>query len=229
MKSVCDKYGALFILDEVMSGMGRMGTMHAWQSFGDGAAPDLQAVAKGLGGGYAAIGAVLISPKVAKGIRGNSGLIKHGHTYQANPLACAASLAVQKVIIEEDLLAQCRKNGEHMLTLLKDRLQSPNALAAPYTFDVRGAGAFFGVEFDFSGSEARRVDMKGQQFAMVVQACCLTNGLVAMGMAGGSTLDGSNGDVLMLGPAYNATTEEIEKIVDIFVGSIEEVLTGNFA
>ncbi|KAG1850714.1 hypothetical protein F4604DRAFT_1907303, partial [Suillus subluteus] len=211
MKSVCDKYGALFMLDEVMSGMGRMGTMHAWQSLGDGAAPDLQAIAKGLGG------AVLISPKVAKGIRGSSGLLKHGHTYQANPLACAASLAVQKVIIEEDLLAQCRKNGAHMTALLKDRLQSPNALAAPYTFDVRGAGAFFGVEFDFSSPEARCVDMKDQRFAMAVQACCFKNGLIAMGMVGGSSLDGSKGDHLMLGPAYNATTEEIEKIVDIFV------------
>ncbi|KAG1780930.1 hypothetical protein EV702DRAFT_963221 [Suillus placidus] len=224
MKSVCDRYGALFMLDEVMSGMGRMGTMHAWQSFGDGVAPDLQAVAKGLGGGrvYAAIGAVLISPKVAKGIRGSSGLLKHGHTYQANPLACAASLAVQRVIIEEDLLARCRKNGVHMIALLKDRLQSPNALAAPYTFDVRGAGAFFGVEFDFSSLEARRVDMKDQRFAMTVQACCLKNGLVAMGMVGGSSIDGSKGDHLMLGPAYNATTEEIEMIVDIFVKSIEE-------
>lgn len=229
MKSVCDKYGALFMLDEVMSGMGRMGTMHAWQSLGDGVAPDLQAVAKGLGGGYAPIGAVLISPKVTKGIRGSSGLLKHGHTYQANPLSCAASLAVQKVIIEEDLLAQCRKNGAHMIALLKDRLQSPNALAAPYTFDVRGAGAFFGIEFDFSNLEARRVDMKDQQFAMVVQACCLKNGLVAMGMVGGSSLDGSKGNHLMLGPAYNATTEEIEKIVDIFVKSIEEVLTESFA
>lgn len=212
MKSVCDKYGALFMLDEVMCGMGRMGTMHAWQSLGDGAAPDLQAVAKGLGGGYATIGAVLISPKVAKGIRGSSGLLKHGHTYQANPLACAASLAVQKVIIEENLLVQCKKNGIHMIALLKDRLQSSNALAAPYTFDVRGAGAFFGVEFDFSNLEARRVDMKDQQFAMVVQARCLENGLVAMGMVGGSSLDGSKGDNLMLGPAYNATAEEIEKI-----------------
>jgi len=136
---------------------------------------------------------------------------------------------VQKVIIEEDLLTQCKKNGEHMLALLKERLQSPNSLAAPYTFDVRGAGAFFGIEFDFSSPETRRVDMKGQQFALVVQACCLKNGLVAMGMAGGSTLDGSKGDHLILGPAYNATTEEIEKIVDIFVTSIEEVLTENFA
>lgn len=136
---------------------------------------------------------------------------------------------MQKVIIEEDLLAQCRKNGDHMLMLLKERLQSPNALAAPYIFDVRGAGAFFGIEFEFSDLEARRIDMKGHQFAMVAQACCFKNGLVAMGMVGGSTLDGSKGDVLILGPAYNATTEEIEKIVDIFVRSIEEVLTENFA
>lgn len=116
-----------------------------------------------------------------------------------------------------------------MLMLLKERLQSPNALAAPYIFDVRGAGAFFGIEFEFSDLEARRIDMKGHQFAMVAQACCFKNGLVAMGMVGGSTLDGSKGDVLILGPAYNATTEEIEKIVDIFVRSIEEVLTENFA
>ncbi|EEB87793.1 hypothetical protein MPER_14714, partial [Moniliophthora perniciosa FA553] len=81
MKEVCRKYGALFILDEVMSGMGRMGTIHAWQSFGDGEAPDIQAVAKGLGGGYASIGAVLMSKQVAEGLK--SGFWKHGHTYQA--------------------------------------------------------------------------------------------------------------------------------------------------
>ncbi|KAH7913854.1 hypothetical protein BJ138DRAFT_1177757 [Hygrophoropsis aurantiaca] len=228
MKSVCEKYGALFILDEVMSGMGRMGTLHGWQSMGDGVAPDIQAVAKGLGGGYASIGATLISPKVAKGIRGNSGLQKHGHTYQAHPLMCAASLAVQKVIIEEDLLTNLNKQGELLGRLLRERLQSPNALAAPYTFDVRGQGGFWGIEFDFDGPTVQKVDLKGQQFAMVVQARCLTNGLIAMGMAGGSNLQGTKGDHMMLAPAYNITSEEIEKIVDIFVATVEEVLKESF-
>ncbi|KIM44610.1 hypothetical protein M413DRAFT_25067 [Hebeloma cylindrosporum] len=81
MKSVCDKYGALFILDEVMSGMGRMGTLHAWESFGDNVAPDIQAVAKGLGGGYASIGAILMSQKIADGIRDHSENIRKQGAY----------------------------------------------------------------------------------------------------------------------------------------------------
>lgn len=224
MKSVCDKYGALLILDEVMSGMGRLGTLHAWESFGDNVAPDIQAVAKGLGGGYAAIGAVLMSPKVAKGIRDSAGIWKHGHTYQANPLACAASLAVQKVIKSQNLLDNVRIQGAYMESLLRERLQSPNALAAPFTFDIRGGGAWWGIEFDFTGPEAARLDFKGQAFAIAVQARCLANGLIIMGFTGGSNAEGTQGDHCMLSPAYNVTKEQIEKIVDIFVQSVEEIL-----
>ncbi|OCH91485.1 PLP-dependent transferase [Obba rivulosa] len=224
MKSVCDKYGALFILDEVMSGMGRMGTLHAWESFGDGVAPDIQAVAKGLGGGYASIGAVLMSKKVAEGIRGTGGIWKHGHTYQAHPLSCAAALAVQKVIISESLLENVRVQGPYLESLLRERLQSPNAPAAPFVFDVRGGGAWWGIEFDFTSPEAARVDFRGQAFAMLVQARCLEKNLIVMGMTGGSNLEGTVGDHLMLSPAYNVTKEQVEQIVDIFVESIEEIL-----
>ncbi|KAI6113129.1 hypothetical protein F5141DRAFT_1188308 [Pisolithus sp. B1] len=223
MKSVCHKYGALFILDEVMSGMGRMGSLHAWQSVGDGAAPDLQAVAKGLGGGYASIGAVLMSPKVSQGIRGGSGLLKHGHTYQAHPLACAASLAVQKIIVEENLLPRAVENGELLSKLLHEGLLSDQALAKPFCFDIRGRGAFWGIEFDFDVPEGAKVNFKGQTFAMLVQARCLENGLVVMGMNGGANIEGTKGDHLMLGPAYNATPEEIRQIAMIFVRSVEEV------
>jgi len=219
MKTVCDKFGALFILDEVMSGMGRMGTLHAWESFGDGVAPDIQAVAKGLGGGYASIGAVLMSQKVVDGIR--SGIWKHGHTYQAHPLACAASLAVQNVIEEENLLENIRIQGTYLGKLLQERFVGPNALASPYTFDVRGGGGFWAVEFDFSVSS---VDFKGDSFAMLVQERALRNGLIIMGMVGGANLEGTKGDHIILAPAYNVTKEEIEKIVDIFVNSTEEIL-----
>ncbi|KAK7020208.1 hypothetical protein VNI00_017821 [Paramarasmius palmivorus] len=222
MKEVCHKYGALFILDEVMSGMGRMGTLHAWQSFGDGEAPDIQAVAKGLGGGYASIGAVLLSKKVADGIR--SGYWKHGHTYQGNPLACAASVAVQKVIASENLLENCRNQGAYLEKLLKERLQGDNSIAKPYTFDIRGGGLFWGIEFDTDGPEAAGVNMKGQPLAMVVQARALEKGLVIMGFAGGSNLEGTKGSHVVLAPAYNITKEEMEKIVDILVETIEEVL-----
>ncbi|KAJ3996321.1 hypothetical protein F5050DRAFT_1571693 [Lentinula boryana] len=222
MKAICHKYGALFILDEVMSGMGRMGTTHAWESFGDGAAPDIQAVAKGLGGGYASIGAVLMSKTVAEGIRGKSGIWKHGHTYQANPLVCAASVAVQEVIASENLLENCRVQGAYLFQLLHERLRGPNALAAPYVFDIRGGGLFWGIEFDFESPEAARVEMKGQKFAMTVQARALENGLIIMAFTGGSNLEGTKGDHTLLAPAYNVTKAEIEKIVDVFVDTVEE-------
>ncbi|KAI9062551.1 PLP-dependent transferase [Trametes sanguinea] len=228
MKSVCDKYGALFILDEVMSGMGRMGTLHAWESYGDGISPDLQAVAKGLGGGYASIGAVLMSKRVASGVRDASGFWKHGHTYQANPLACAASLAVQKVIADENLLENVRTLiGPTMGALLRERLQGPNAPARPFVFDIRGGGAWWGIEFDFDGPEAAgKVDLAKvkEPFAMAVQARALENGLIIMGFTGGASLDGKKGQHCMLSPAYNVTKEQIEAIVDGFVRSVEQVL-----
>ncbi|KAF9563918.1 PLP-dependent transferase [Agrocybe pediades] len=219
MKSVCDKYGALFILDEVMSGMGRMGTLHAWESFGDGVAPDIQAVAKGLGGGYASIGAVLMSQRIADGIRDKSGLWKHGHTYQAHPLACAASLAVQEVIEKENLLENIRVQGDYLRSLLQEGLTGPNSPASPYVFDIRGGGGFWAVEFEFNG-----VDFQGSSFAMLVQARSLANGLIVMGMVGGANLEGTKGDHLIFAPAYNVTKEEVEKIAEIFVRSVNEIL-----
>ncbi|KAF8906204.1 hypothetical protein CPB84DRAFT_1813845 [Gymnopilus junonius] len=219
MKSVCDKYGALFILDEVMSGMGRMGTLHAWQSFGDNVAPDIQAVAKGLGGGYASIGAVLMSQRVADGIRDNAGLWKHGHTYQAHPLACAASLAVQHVIEQENLLENIRSQGEYLRQLLEEGLTGPNSIASPYVFDIRGGGGFWAVEFEFES-----VGFKGSSFAILVQAKALENGLIVMGMVGGANVEGTKGDHIIFAPAYNVTKEEVKKIADIFVRSVEEIL-----
>lgn len=139
-------------------------------------------------------------------------------------MACAASLAVQRVIEEEDLLPKVVQNGELMYKLLRQGLLAEGAIAKPFTFDIRGRGAFWGIEFDFSGDEAAKLDFKGQKFAMLVQARCLQNGLIAMGMNGGASIDGSKGDHLMLAPAYNATTEEIEKIVEIFVKSVDEIL-----
>ncbi|KAI0091468.1 hypothetical protein BDY19DRAFT_983799 [Irpex rosettiformis] len=224
MKSVCDKYGALFILDEVMSGMGRLGTMHAWEQFGDGVTPDLQSVAKGLGGGYASIGAVLVSKKITDGLRDASAVLKHGHTYQAHPIACAASLAVQKVIVQENLLENSRKQGAYLSSLLHEKLLGPNSMAAPYTFEIRGSGCWWGIEFDFDGPSARKVDMKGRSFAIEVQQRTFSKGLIIMGMSGTATLDGSKGNAVLLSPAYNITKEQVDDIVRILVEAVEEVL-----
>ena len=108
--------------------------------------------------------------------------------------------------------------------LLEERLTGPNSLALPYTFDVRGGGGFWAVEFDFNSENNNNIDFKGQSFAMLVQAQSLQNGLIVMGMVGGANLEGTKGDHIILAPAYNVTKEEIEKIVDIFVESVEEIL-----
>lgn len=131
---------------------------------------------------------------------------------------------MQKVIAEENLLANGRQTGEYLAKLLRERLQIPGALAQPFAFDVRGGGSFWAVEFDFTGPEGRRVDFKGESFAMVVQARCLEKGLIVMGMTGGANIKGTEGDHIIFAPAYNITKEEVERVVDIFVDSLEEVL-----
>lgn len=189
---------------------------------------------------YASIGAVLMSQKISDGIRDKNGFWKHGHTYQvflifsrkgysltwkkAHPIACAASLAVQKVIAQENLLSNCQRQGERLSRLLKERLYSPNCFAAPFVFDIRGGGLFWGIEFDFYCLEASAYDFKGKQFGGLVQAKAMTNNLVIIGMSGGANVEGTKGDHCILSPAYNVTEEEVDLIVNIFVDSVEEVL-----
>jgi adenosylmethionine-8-amino-7-oxononanoate aminotransferase len=225
ISKICKKYGALVIWDEVMCGMGRMGTsMHAWQgpnSYTDGVSPDIQAVAKGLGGGYASIGAVLFNAKIAQGIQQGSTYLHHGHTYQAHPLAVSASLAVLDIIEDEKLLERAREVGIYLQRLLQERLTSPNAIAGPYIFDIRGEGCFWGIEFQFSEEQGEKW-FTNQRCAQKVQAACMKNGLVIIGMSGG--IDGKKGDFAMLAPAYNMTDVEISELVDKFVQSVEEVL-----
>ncbi|HSK41681.1 MAG TPA: aspartate aminotransferase family protein, partial [Arenibaculum sp.] len=119
IREVCDRYGVLLILDEVMCGMGRTGTLHACEQ--EGVAPDLMTVAKGLGGGYQPIGAVLVAERVYRTIVDGTGYFQHGHTYLAHPVACAAALAVQRVIRRDGLLARVRERGAGLAARLRDR------------------------------------------------------------------------------------------------------------
>ena len=135
---------------------------------------------------------------------------------------------MQKVIAEENLLANARKQGEYLSTLLRERLLSPNCIAAPYVFDIRGAGCWWGIEFDFDGPECRKVDLKVRTFAIAVQQHALDKGLIIMGMSGTATLDGSKGDAILLSPAYNISKEQVEAIVDGFVATVEDVLRDSF-
>lgn len=138
MKEVCDKYGALLILDEIMCGIGRTGRMHAWQH--EGVAPDIQTIGKGIGGGYAPVAGILINKRVVEALNKGTGAFSHGQTYQGHPVGCAAALEVQKVLNDENLFANVRKQGAILEELLKKSLG-----AHPHVGDIRGKGLFWGV------------------------------------------------------------------------------------
>ncbi len=138
MRAVCERHGALLILDEVMCGMGRTGTRHAWEQ--EGVTPDLQVIAKGLGGGYQPIGALLIGRRVAEVMAGGGGFL-HGQTYQAHPVACAAALEVQRIIAEDWLLANVRAMGDRLEAALLERLGNHRHVG-----DIRGRGLFRAIE-----------------------------------------------------------------------------------
>src|SRR6201993_4659792 len=139
VREICDRHGALLILDEVMCGMGRTGTLHAWEQ--EGIAPDIQAIAKGLGGGYQPIGAMLASADIIDAIRRGSGSFQHGHTYLAHPIACAAALEVQRIISEEKLLERVRDLGRHLERRLTERFGNHRHVG-----DIRGRGLFQAIE-----------------------------------------------------------------------------------
>lgn len=143
MKAVCERYGALLILDEVMSGMGRCGTLHAWEQ--EDVVPDLQTIAKGLGGGYAPVAGILIGDRIVQALDKGTGAFRHVQTYQGHPIACAAALAVQRVIQEENLLENVWKMGAYLEKNLKERLGGH-----PHVGDIRGKGLFWGVRSQFT-------------------------------------------------------------------------------
>lgn len=131
MKQVCERHGALFILDEVMSGIGRTGTLHAWEQ--EDVVPDLQTIAKGLGAGYAPIGGLLVNKHVVDTLTGGTGSFVHSQTYQGHPVSCAAAYKVQTIIKEDNLLANVCSAGEYLGKLLQDRLADH-----PHVGDIRG-------------------------------------------------------------------------------------------
>jgi adenosylmethionine-8-amino-7-oxononanoate aminotransferase len=136
MKRVCRKYGVLLIFDEVMCGMGRTGLMHAWQE--EGVVPDIQLLGKGLAGGYANLSAMLAGPLIVDSL--GDGAFAHGHTFQNFPAGCAAGLAVQRVVRDDNLLANVCDKGEKLMKKLMARLGDH-----PYVGNIRGPGLFKGV------------------------------------------------------------------------------------
>ncbi|NJD88671.1 MAG: aspartate aminotransferase family protein [Betaproteobacteria bacterium] len=211
VREICDRHGILLIADEVMCGMGRTGTLHAIEQ--EGVVPDLMAIAKGLGGGYQPIGAVLVQGRIVEAFRKGSGLFQHGHTYIGHPVAAAAALAVQKVIKRDRLLEAVRARGAHFELRLHEALG-----AHPHVGDVRGRGLFRGVELVEDRASKRPFDPAHKVHARV-KAAALERGLMVYPMGG--TIDGATGDHVLLAPAFIATEADLDEIVGRLAAAIE--------
>lgn len=214
VREICDRHGALLILDEVMCGMGRIGTTHAWEQ--EGVAPDIQAIAKGLGGGYQPIGAMLASGKIIDTIRSGSGAFQHGHTYLAHPLACAAALAVQDVIREDNLLEQVKQRGKQLEQRLTERFGNHRHVG-----DIRGRGLFWAIELVADRASRTSFD-PALKLNQKIKAEAFANGLGCY--PGGGTVDGIRGDHVLLAPPYIASADEIDQIVDKLGTAVDNVL-----
>lgn len=216
IRAVCDKYGVLLILDEVMSGMGRTGYLFACEE--DGVTPDIVTIAKGLAAGYQPIGAMLSTSRIFDAIVGGSGFFQHGHTYIGHATACAAALAVQRVIAEDRLLDNVRARGEQLRARLREALG-----AHPNVGDVRGRGLFVGVEFVADRASKATLDPARKTHA-ALKRTCMENGLLVYPMGG--TVDGVHGDHVLFAPPFICTPADIDNIVDRFAQSVNQVLPG---
>ncbi|KAL0259534.1 hypothetical protein SLS55_005271 [Diplodia seriata] len=214
VKAVCDKYGALLIMDEIMSGMGRTGTLHAWQQ--EGVVPDIQTIGKGLGGGYAPVAGVLINHRVVDVLQKGTGSFSHGQTYQGHPVACAAAAQVQRIIRDDSLCENVKKMGVYLEKLLKQRLADH-----PNVGDIRGRGLFWGIEFVKDKATKEPFDL-GSGVAMGVHEKGMEPKYSISVYPGTGTADGKSGDHVLLAPAYNVTEADVEKIVDLTTGVITE-------
>ncbi|MFL9865330.1 aspartate aminotransferase family protein [Paraburkholderia fungorum] len=214
IRAVCDRYGVLLILDEIMSGMGRTGYLYACEE--DGVAPDLLTIAKGLGAGYQPIGATLVSDRIYQTIVGGSGFFQHGHTYIGHATACAAALEVQRVIADDRLLPNVLARGEQ----LRGRLREHYA-QHPHIGDVRGRGLFVGVELVRDRATRTPFDAELKLHAAIRREA-FSRGLMVYPMGG--TVDGKIGDHVLLAPPFICTARDIDEIVSRLTDAIEGAL-----
>jgi adenosylmethionine-8-amino-7-oxononanoate aminotransferase len=203
IRKVCDRHGALLILDEIMCGMGRTGTTHAWEQ--EQVFPDIQTIAKGLGGGYQPIGGMLVSKRVIQALSDGSGAFVHGHTYQAHPVACVAALEVQRIIRDEDLLTNVEAMGLHLERCLRKEFAEH-----PFVGDIRGRGLFWALEF-VADRETKQCFAPQLAISERIKQTALSHGLGIYPTAG--TADGVNGDHLIIAPPFIVNSVEIDTIV----------------
>jgi adenosylmethionine-8-amino-7-oxononanoate aminotransferase len=214
IREICDKHGILLILDEVMCGMGRTGTLFACEQ--DGITADILCIAKGLGAGYQPIGAMMCSKKIFDAVQKGSGFFQHGHTYIGHATACAAALKVQQVIEREKLLKNVNVQGEALMEELKSAFKKH-----PYIGDVRGRGLFIGVELVQDREKKTPFPFKDKINAKL-KANAMAEGLMCYPMGG--TIDGQKGDHVMFAPPFIITSKHVDEIVEKFTKAVKKTL-----
>ncbi|KAF7188183.1 putative aminotransferase [Pseudocercospora fuligena] len=215
VREICDKYGTLLVLDEVMCGMGRTGTMHAWQQEGI-RGPDLQMVGKSLGGGFIPLSAVLVHQHIFDVIASPTSGLAGGHTFQAHPTACAAALAVQRFIRERDLLMNVQNMGAVLGNLLKEHLGNH-----PLVGDIRGRGLFWAVEFMLDPGQRKEFPLEDDFSQRVVREALAGQGLQVlanMGHPGTWKVDS-----VVICPPFIVTEPELEEIVKKLKAAVDVV------
>lgn len=216
LREICDRYGILLILDEVMCGMGRTGTRYAYEQ--EGIVPDMCVVAKGLGGGYQPIGATLVSKKIFDAVQSGSGFFQHGHTYLGHPMACAAALAVQHTIEKDRLLDNVRVQGEALKAMLAARFRDHSHIG-----DIRGRGLFLGIELVADIADKSTFDPALKLYLRIKREA-FARGLICYPMGG--TVDGKHGDHVLLAPPYNIDGKHCAEITDKLSEAVEAALAG---
>ena len=214
IREICDQYGVLLILDEVMCGMGRTGSLFACEQ--EGIAPDITAIAKGLGAGYQPIGAMLCSAEIYSAIENGSGFFQHGHTYLGHPVACAAANAVVSAILDRNLIARVQSQGSKLMQALTDQFgEHPNI------GDIRGRGLFLGMEF-VKDRASKTTFEPALAIHKQFKKTAFENGLVCYPMGG--TIDGKNGDHVLLAPPFIIEDKHIDEIISKLDTTLKAVL-----
>ena len=214
IREICDQYGVLLILDEVMCGMGRTGSLFACEQ--DGIAPDIVCIAKGLGAGYQPIGAMLCTAEIFDTIKNGTGFFQHGHTYLGHPAAAAGGHAVVSAILERGLIERVKTQGEKLQDSLEARFAQH-----PHVGDIRGRGLFRGVELvQDRGSKAPFDPSKG--VAGKIKKAAFAEGLICYPMSG--TIDGRQGDHVLLAPPFIIEDDQITELTDKLERAIHAVI-----
>ncbi|MBJ3761169.1 aspartate aminotransferase family protein [Maribius pontilimi] len=214
IREICDAHGVLLILDEVMCGMGRTGSFFASEQ--DGIAPDIVCIAKGLGAGYAPIGAMLASETIYRAIADGSGSFQHGHTYHAHPLSAAGAHAVLERLLDDGLVAGVHGRGDRLMAALNARLGQH-----PHVGDIRGRGLFRGVEL-VEDRETKQPFDPARKINVHVKKAAMNEGLICY--PAGGTVDGKSGDHVLLAPPFIISDSEIDELADKLTRAIDTAI-----